>query len=414
MSKFSTIALIVAAGSGSRFGIETPKQYAFLGGKPLLLHSLETLLKHPKIDAVAVVINPSHREFYDLIAPAPATASAMSLSPSGTKGRDLLAAQLTTSHKPLATLLPPIHGGKERQDSVRLGLKAIAQYSPTKVLVHDAARPALSAELLDRLLECNDAAVVPALPMVDTVRDKKGNTLDRNDLYRVQTPQCFDYQKLVELHENTRINVTDDAGLFEAAGLPVTTVMGDSKNEKVTTLEDWERMQKIYESSLEVRVGSGYDVHAFASNQQPATNNLTLCGVSIPHSRTLEGHSDADVGLHALVDALLGAASEGDIGVHFPPSNAKWKGADSAQFVTYTRDLIKAKGGVISHVDITLICEKPKITPHRETMRARIAELLELDIARVSVKATTTEKLGFTGREEGIAAQAIATIKLPV
>lgn len=386
MSKFSTIALIVAAGSGSRFGIETPKQYALLGGKPLLLHSLETLLNHSKIDAVAFVINPNHEDLYESV----------------------------TSNLQPATLLPTIHGGKERQDSVRLGLKAIAHYNPTRVLIHDAARPSLSPALLDRLLESSDDAVIPALPIVDTVRDKNGYTLDRNNLYRVQTPQCFDYQKLVELHENARINVTDDAGLFEAAGLPVATVLGDIRNVKITTLEDWETMQKLYEAGLETRVGSGYDVHAFSSNEQRTTNNVLLCGISIPHNRTLEGHSDADVGLHALVDALLGAASEGDIGVHFPPTDAKWKGADSGQFVTYTRDLIKQKGGMISHVDVTLICEKPKITPHREAMRERIAELLELDVSRVSVKATTTEKLGFTGREEGIAAQAVATLKLPV
>ncbi len=378
MSKFSTIALVVAAGSGSRFGLELPKQYALLGGKPLLRHSLETLLKHPKIDAVAVVISPEHADLYE---------NAVSgLTP-----------------------LPPTHGGKERQDSVRLGLQALAKHKPTRVLVHDAARPGLSSVLLDRLLASDAAAVIPALPMVDTVRDTKGHTLDRSSLYRVQTPQCFDYAKLVELHENARISVTDDAGLFEAAGLEVATVLGDPLNEKITTLEDWERMQKLHEANLEVRVGSGYDVHAFT----PSKKQVTICGINIPHSAGLEGHSDADVGLHALVDALLGAASEGDIGVHFPPSDAKWKGADSAQFVTYTRDLIRNKGGIIQHVDITIICEKPKITPHREAMRARIAELLELDISRISVKATTTEKLGFTGREEGIAAQAIATLKLP-
>ena len=409
MSKFSTIALIVAAGSGSRFGVELPKQYALLGGKPLLRHSLETLLKHPKIDAVAAVISPEHADFYE----------------NATSG---------------LTLLPPIHGGKERQDSVRLGLQALAKYKPTRVLVHDAARPGLSTTLLDRLLANNAVAVIPALPMVDTVRRRvtppltppsrgggkfaapsplegegRGEgcsfeTLDRSSLYRVQTPQYFDYAKLVELHEQARVTVTDDAGLFEAAGLEVATVLGDPHNEKITTLEDWKRMQKLHEAYLEVRVGSGYDVHAF--EKAGSKKEVIICGTKIPHSAGLEGHSDADVGLHALVDALLGAASEGDIGVHFPPSDAKWKGADSAQFVTYTRDLIRSKGGILQHIDITIICEKPKITPHREQMRERIAELLELDIARVSVKATTTEKLGFTGREEGIAAQAIATIKL--
>ena len=380
MSKFSTIALVVAAGSGSRFGLELPKQYAPLAGKPLLRHSVETLLKHPKIDVVAVVISPEYTNLYEN-------------ATSGLK------------------LLPPIQGGKERQDSVRLGLKAIAKYSPQRVLVHDAARPGLSLALLDRLLENPAPAVIPTLPMVDTVRDTKGQTLDRNSLYRVQTPQCFDYATLLALHENTNTQVTDDAGLFEAAGLPVATVIGDPLNEKITTLEDWNRMQKLHEANLEVRVGSGYDVHAFSKT---TTNHVTLCGISIPHTAGLEGHSDADVGLHALVDALLGAVSEGDIGLHFPPSDAKWKGADSGKFVTYTRDLIRTKGGLIQHVDITLICEKPKIAPHREEMRQKIATLLEIDVARVSVKATTTEKLGFTGREEGIAAQAIATIKLPV
>lgn len=383
MSKFGTIALIVAGGTGTRFGVSCPKQYALLGGKPVISHSISAFLAHPGIDAVAVVIHPEHADFYQ--------EAAQGLA-----------------------LLPPIKGGKERQDSVRLGLKALAQYAPRTILVHDAARPGVTHALIDRLLTARKSydAVIPTVPVADTIKRTKADmvveTLERISLAAVQTPQCFDYKKLIELHENARQNHTDDAALFEAANLPVHTVRGEAGNLKITTLEDWDIMQQRLEAQLETRTGSGFDVHKFTSG-----DHIMVGGIKVPHTHGLEGHSDADVALHALVDALLGAASEGDIGQHFPPSDNQWKGADSAQFVTYTRDLIQAKGGVIVHVDITLICEKPKMGPHREAMRARIAELLAIDISRVSVKATTTEKLGFTGREEGIAAQALATVKLP-
>lgn len=383
MSKFETIALIVAGGTGTRFGVQCPKQYALLGGKSVISYSISALSGHPGIDAVAVVIHPEHADFYQEAA----------------QGLDIL---------------PPIHGGRERQDSVRLGLKAIAKYAPKTVLVHDAARPGLTHALIDRLLTARKSydAVIPTIAVADTIKRMKldvvAETLDRTELAAVQTPQCFDYAKLVSLHENAREKHTDDAALFEAMKLPVHAVRGEPGNQKITTLEDWDMMQKQLEAELESRTGSGFDVHKFISG-----DHIMVGGIKVPHTHGLEGHSDADVALHALVDALLGAASEGDIGQHFPPSDKKWKGADSALFVTYTRDLIQSKGGIIVHVDITLICEKPKMGLHRDAMRARIAELLNLDISRVSVKATTTEKLGFTGREEGIAAQALATVKLP-
>lgn len=389
MSKFSTIAIIVAAGSGSRFGGHLPKQYGWLGGRPVLAHSLNTLANHPKIDAVVAVIHQEHRNLYER-------------------------ALATSPFHHAATLLPPIIGGKERQDSVRLALEAISPHGPARVLVHDAARPFLTAELIDRLLAAEGQAVIPALEVVDTLRDLSGKTLDRTQIRRIQTPQVFDYAVLKKLHAEAKLAVTDDAALFEAVGLPMVMVAGDVQNEKITRMEDLQKMQQQLEATMETRVGMGFDVHAFTSHTPQAANHIVLCGVAISHGKKLEGHSDADVGLHALVDALLGAMAEGDIGQHFPPSDAKWKGADSAQFVTYTRDLARQKGTVISHVDITLICEAPKVGPHREKMRARIAELLEISPQRVSVKATTTEKLGAMGREEGIAAQAVATLKCPV
>lgn len=409
MSKFSTIALIVAGGTGTRFGTNSlPKQYAPLGGRPVLAHSIETLCAHPKIDAVAVVIHPSHQDFYNRSCSG-LLASAMSLTASPTKERGLLSADS------YAKLLPPILGGAERQDSVRMGLQALAAHQPKTVLVHDAARPGMTLTLIDRLLEARDSgklAVIPALSVTDTIKRVAGDTvqetLDRSALMSIQTPQCFDYTALLNLHMAATATYTDDAALFEAAGQPVHLVAGERGNQKITSAEDLTIMQKQYDASLETRVGSGFDVHRFT-----AGDHIMLCGVKVPHTQGLEGHSDADAGLHALVDALLGAMAEGDIGLHFPPSDAKWKGADSARFLTQTRDLLKARGGHIVHVDVTVICERPKVTPHREAMRARIAALLEVEAARVSVKATTTEGLGFTGREEGIAAQATATIALP-
>lgn len=410
MSKFSTIALIVAGGTGTRFGTASlPKQYATLGGRPVLAHSIATLCAHPHIDAVAVVIHPEHQDFYNRSCSG-LLASAVSLTASPTKERGLLAADAK------AKLLPPILGGAERQDSVRLGLKALAPHSPTTVLVHDAARPGLTPALIDRLLAARaqgKEAVVPALKIVDTIKrvadDAVQETLDRSALVSVQTPQCFDYAALLNLHEAAKAIHTDDAALFESAGKPVHIVAGERSNQKITSAEDLHMMQLQHDATVETRVGSGFDVHRFT-----AGDHIMLCGVKVAHTKGLEGHSDADVGLHALVDALLGAMAEGDIGVHFPPSDAKWKGADSALFLTHTRDLLVAKGGRILHVDVTIICERPKVTPHREAMRQRIATLLEIDAARVSVKATTTEKLGFTGRGEGIAAQATATLALPV
>lgn len=373
-------ALIVAAGTGARVGGDVPKQYRPIAGKPMLRHALEALLAHPAIGPVQVVIHPEHTAAY-----AAATAG--------------------------LNLLPPIHGGNERADSVRAGLVALASQQPAYVMVHDAARPFLSAAVLNRLIAAlaMDHAVLPALPVVDTVRRQRGQgweEIARADLWRMQTPQVFPYAALNTLHQQSTTAVTDDAALWLDAGGKLTYVEGEERLRKMTTANDllWAQSQL----PRRIACGSGFDVHALV-----AGDGMMLGGVFIAHGKTLDGHSDADVALHALTDALLGSIGAGDIGSHFPPSDARWKGADSAQFVREAVRLVNERGGMIQHVDMTLICEAPKIGPHRDAMRARIAELLEVPLDHVSIKATTTEQLGFTGRGEGIAAQATATVSLP-
>jgi 2-C-methyl-D-erythritol 4-phosphate cytidylyltransferase/2-C-methyl-D-erythritol 2,4-cyclodiphosphate synthase len=380
-----TIALVVAAGRGRRFGAPKPKQYANLGGRPLIRHCLEAFITHPAIDAIRVVIGPDDADDYA----------------AATKGLDLL---------------PPVLGGATRQGSVHQGLKSLATLNVGRVLVHDAARPFVAHAVIDRLIMALEAApgAIPALAIADTL--KRGEigeqvkvTIPRAGLCRAQTPQAFRYDDLCRAHiAALGRELTDDAAVFEMAGLGVTLVEGDVNLDKITTADDLARAERFYSSTLEVRVGHGIDVHAFGPG-----DTITMCGINLPFTQGLVGHSDADVGLHALTDAILGAIGDGDIGAHFKPTDPRWRGCDSAVFLAHAGDLVAKRGGRIQHLDVTIICEAPKIGPHRDKMRARIAEILKLNLDRVSVKATTTERLGFTGRGEGIAAQAVATIGLP-
>ncbi len=359
-------------------GGETPKQYQPLLGAPMLRHALARFLGHPQIAGVIAVIRPEDAGLYEAALPQDV----------GEK------------------LLPPTAGGATRQDSVRYGLEALAPLAPDFVLIHDAARPFISVALIDRVLDALDgkAAIIPALPVVDTIRNDAGETLERERLKRIQTPQAFPFRRILELHQQSTAHraASDDAALWMAAGGEVQYVMGEERNRKMTSAED------MTMATLGIpRVGMGFDVHRLV-----AGDGMMLGGIRIPAKFALAGHSDADVVLHALVDALLGTISAGDIGAHFPPSDAKWKGTNSAQFVAHAAALLAAKGAHIIHLDITIICETPKIAPHREAMRLRIASLLSIGAESVSVKATTTEGLGFTGRGEGIAAQVVATVSI--
>jgi 2-C-methyl-D-erythritol 4-phosphate cytidylyltransferase/2-C-methyl-D-erythritol 2,4-cyclodiphosphate synthase len=372
--------LIVAAGKGVRAGTELPKQYERLAGKPMLRRTVEAFSGYP----VQVVI--------------------------GTGQEDLAARALEGLALPA-----PVMGGATRQQSVRLGLEALAKEAPDFVLIHDAARPLISRRVIDDVIAALHAGADGALPMVaasDTLRrrDATGRWLlvDRENLYRAQTPQGFVYAKISKAHrDHAAEDVTDDVALAELAGLKVEMVEGEEKNIKVTRKEDFALAERLIGAG-DVRSASGYDVHKFTDG-----DHIWLCGLKVPHTHALEGHSDADVGLHAITDALLGSIGEGDIGQHFPPTDDRWKGAASWKFLDHAAGLVRAKGGVINHVDVTIICERPKVGPHREAMKAKVAEILGIESSRVSVKATTTEGLGFTGRREGIAAQAIATVKLP-
>jgi 2-C-methyl-D-erythritol 4-phosphate cytidylyltransferase/2-C-methyl-D-erythritol 2,4-cyclodiphosphate synthase len=378
------VALVVASGRGSRFGGDRPKQYLSLAGKPLLRHCLERFCRHPGIDRVRTVIHPDDTARY---------------------------AEAAGNLK----VLEPVLGGATRQESVRLGLESLAGDPPELVLIHDGVRPLLDGAVIDRVLDGlrAHAAVLPALPVIDTLkRGAEGTvtgTIDRTGLFRAQTPQGFAYDRILEAHRRfAGAALTDDAALAEAHGLTVAVVAGDEDNVKITAPADLARAERMLRTSWRCCTGLGFDVHRLAPGE-----GLVLLGVHIPCPLRLLGHSDADVGLHALTDALLGTMGAGDIGSHFPPTEARWAGADSAMFLTHARDLVAAAGGRIEHVDVTLICEQPRIGLHRAAMVARVAELLGLSAGRVSVKATTTEQLGFTGRGEGIAAQAVASVRLP-
>jgi 2-C-methyl-D-erythritol 4-phosphate cytidylyltransferase/2-C-methyl-D-erythritol 2,4-cyclodiphosphate synthase len=311
-------------------------------------------------------------------------------------------------------VLPTVAGGATRQDSVRAGLEALAAHAPDIVLVHDAARPVIPAGTIAALLAALERVpgAIPAVPVADTL--KRGadgaisGTVARDGLFRAQTPQAFHFPLLLALHRAAAPGATDDAAILEAAGHIVALVAGHEDNIKLTYKEDLVRLDRVITPMLQPRVGTGYDVHVLEAGRK-----LILCGIEVPHDRGLAGHSDADVGIHALCDAIYGALAEGDIGRHFPPSQAAWKDADSARFLRHATERIAARGGVLANADVTLICEQPKITPHATAMMARLANLLGVDVGRISVKATTSERLGFTGRMEGIAAQAVATILLP-
>jgi 2-C-methyl-D-erythritol 4-phosphate cytidylyltransferase/2-C-methyl-D-erythritol 2,4-cyclodiphosphate synthase len=314
--------------------------------------------------------------------------------------------------------MAPVPGGASRQESVLAGLESLAADPPERVLIHDGARPFVDAATIDRVLAALDthAGAIPAIPVADTLKRAQADrtiqeTVPRGGLWRAQTPQGFRFEEILAAHRHAAgsAEASDDAAVMERAGHPVGLVDGNPENVKVTTQDDLTRAERWLAGAAETRVGQGFDVHRFADTPGP----VVLCGVPVDHDHGLAGHSDADVGLHVVVDALLGALGEGDIGHHFPPSDPQWKGADSAQFVARALEIAQARGARVVHVDVTLICERPKVGPHRAEMAARIAELLQLAQTRVSVKATTTEGLGFTGRREGIAAQAAVTVQLP-
>lgn len=379
--------LIVAAGKGVRAGGVVPKQYAPLAGQAILRRTLNAFAKFPG-SLVQVMIGPGQNALFEEV----------------TEG---------------ITLRPAVAGGSSRQESVRIGLESLAAEAPDFVLIHDAARPLVSAKVIDGViaaLEAGADAAVPHVPVADTLRKEQDGvwvTVPREGLLRAQTPQGFRFSAILQAHRDfAALEVTDDMALAALAGLKIVATPGEEANMKVTTPEDFATAEMFLKARqnipCDVRTGSGFDVHKFSEG-----DHIWMCGLKIPHSHGLEGHSDADVGLHALTDALLGAIADGDIGSHFPPTDERWRGADSSIFLAHAASLVRDKGGVITHCDVTIICERPKVGPHREAMRAKIAEILALDLARVSVKATTTEGLGFTGRREGIAAQATATVVFP-
>jgi 2-C-methyl-D-erythritol 4-phosphate cytidylyltransferase / 2-C-methyl-D-erythritol 2,4-cyclodiphosphate synthase len=381
--------VIVAAGRGTRASGDLPKQFRQIGGKPMIRQTLVTLLGHPDVGVVQPVIHPDDVAMF---------ASSV--------------AELD--------VLPPVFGGATRQASVRAGLEALAPHKPDIVLIHDAARPFASAELVSRAIAAAErsGAAIPGLPVTDTVKTVDTDecvaaTLDRNILRLVQTPQSFAFPALLDAHRRAaaagREDFTDDAALAEWAGLKVSVFAGEPGNIKITYEGDFARAEATQFAALgDIRTGTGIDVHAFAPG-----DHVTLGGIRIAHAQALTGHSDADVVLHALTDAILGALADGDIGVHFPPSDPQWKGASSDRFLAFALKRLTQRGGRVAHIDINIVCEAPRIGPHRDAMRENIARLAGIDAGRVAVKATTSEKLGFTGRGEGIVAYATATVRLP-
>lgn len=384
-----TAAIIVAAGRGLRAGPGGPKQYRMMGGRTVIAHALDAFCTHGGVEMVQPVCHADDAQAF--------TAAAGGL-----------------------IHLPPVPGGATRQASVRAGLRALAASAPEIVLIHDAARPFVSRDLISRAIEAASVtgAAVPGIAVADTIKevDASGRVVGtpvRANLRIAQTPQAFRFDSILAAHEKAakegRDDFTDDAALAEWAGLTVTTFEGDALNMKLTTPEDFAREEARLAASLgDVRTGTGYDVHAFGPG-----DHLMICGVRVPHDKGFLAHSDGDVGLHALVDAILGALADGDIGAHFPPSDPKWKGASSDRFLEDAVRRVRERGGRIANLEVTLICERPKIGPHRDAMRQRISEISGVALSRVAVKATTSEGLGFTGREEGIAATASATIRLP-
>jgi 2-C-methyl-D-erythritol 4-phosphate cytidylyltransferase/2-C-methyl-D-erythritol 2,4-cyclodiphosphate synthase len=388
-------AIIVAGGRGLRAGPGGPKQYREIAGRTVIARALEPFATHNDVACVQPVCHADDDAAF-------------------------AAAARGIAH------LAPVPGGASRQASVRAGLEALVARAPDIVLIHDAARPFVSQALISRAIAAvkDTGAAIPALAVADTIKQVNATgeivgTPVRADLRIAQTPQVFRFDKILDAHRRAAhegLNeFTDDAALAEWAGMTVTTFEGDALNIKLTTPEDFAREEARLTANLgdtnlgDIRTGTGYDVHALGDG-----DHLMICGVRVPFHRGFIAHSDGDVGLHALVDALLGALADGDIGSHFPPSDPKWKGASSDRFLEDAARRVRERGGRIANLEVTLICERPKIGPHRETMRAKIAEIAGISISRVAVKATTSERLGFTGREEGIAATASATIRLPL
>jgi 2-C-methyl-D-erythritol 4-phosphate cytidylyltransferase / 2-C-methyl-D-erythritol 2,4-cyclodiphosphate synthase len=383
-------AVVVAAGRGYRVGGDVPKQYRPIAGEPVIRRTLLAFLQHPQIESVQAVIHADDEGLF----------------------RDATIG--------LKSLRSPVLGGATRQASVRAGLEALRADAPDLVLIHDAARPFLTGDLINRAIGAarEFGAAVPAVTIADTVkqiddRQMVTKTLDRSELRTVQTPQAFAYDVIVGLHRRAaaegREDFTDDAALVEWTGHHVRVFEGESANVKLTTNEDFVRAEALRLAMLgDVRTGYGFDVHAFGEG-----DHVMLGGVCIPHNRGVTGHSDADVALHALVDAILGALAEGDIGTHFPPSDPQWRGAPSALFLDFACERVRARSGIIALLDVTVVCEAPRISPYRDAIRARIADIAGIAIDRVAVKATTSERMGFTGRGEGIVAMATATLRLP-
>lgn len=379
-------ALIVAAGRGERFGSNVPKQYQMLNQKMIIQYSMETFSKHRLINSVKVVINENDIELYNIAA---------------------------KNFK----LLPFAIGGKTRQESVFLGLQSLKQENPDIVLIHDAARPFIDADTISNIINAtsDDQAAIAAIPVTDTIKQSINpisknilRTIDRSTLWQAQTPQAFPFNQILKLHykyQNTTTVFTDDAAIFEAENIPVQLIPSNSKNIKITSMQDLEMINDKIQKN-EIRIGQGFDVHSFTTG-----NSITICGLKIPYSKSLLGHSDADVAWHALTDALYGSISAGDIGLHFPPSEQKWKNAPSKIFLKHALNLISSSGAKINNVDITIVCEEPKISIYRNEMIKKTAEILQILPEQISIKGTTTEKLGFTGRKEGIAALASVIIQ---
>ncbi|WP_417515455.1 bifunctional 2-C-methyl-D-erythritol 4-phosphate cytidylyltransferase/2-C-methyl-D-erythritol 2,4-cyclodiphosphate synthase [Minwuia sp.] len=384
--------IIVAAGRGARLGATLPKQYLPLGEGTVLRRTTKAFLNHPRIDRVQIVISPGDASLYE--------------SAVGDLG-----------------LPEPVAGGASRQDSVLNGLEALAGHDVTHVLIHDAARPFVDEALIDELLDMltRADAVLPVLPVIDSLKQvadgRVTGEVDRDTVARAQTPQGFHFARILEAHRAAAgLALTDDSAVADRHGMASVTVSGREDNFKITTARDLARARQMVAGAADdaaailedYRTGSGFDVHRFAPDRP-----LILCGIAVPHALGLAGHSDADVGLHAITDAVLGALADGDIGDHFPPDDPQWKGAESDRFLAFAARRVTDRGGRICNIDATLICEAPRIKPHRQAMRVRVAEIVGIPDNRVSIKATTTEKLGFTGRREGIAAQALVTIALP-
>jgi 2-C-methyl-D-erythritol 4-phosphate cytidylyltransferase/2-C-methyl-D-erythritol 2,4-cyclodiphosphate synthase len=381
-------AIVVAAGRGVRAGGELPKQYRMIAGTPVIRPSLALFARHDEIDLVQPVVHADDLSRYQ----------------GAVAGLDVL---------------PPVCGGATRQASVRAGLEALASQGPGIVLIHDAARPFATPALVSRAIvaAAQNGAAIPALPVTDTVKridaGRVTETLDRSSLCTVQTPQSFAFMALLTAHRRAaaagRDDFTDDAALAEWAGMNVAVFAGEATNVKLTTSDDFARAEAERLSALaDVRAGSGFDVHSFGDG-----DHVMLGGVRIPHTHGVVGHSDADVALHALTDAVLGALADGDIGHHFPPSDPQWRGASSDRFLAFAIERVRARGGIVAHLDVTVVCEAPRVGPHRDAIRASIAGIADVAIERVAVKATTSETLGFTGRREGLVAMATATIRLP-